>query len=1267
MKSLLFTSLILLSISPILIAQRQSIGFDHLRTDDGLSQGTIHVSFRSSDGYMWFGTSLGLNRYDGYGFVSYFPIPDDPTSVSGTFVTAMTEDKSGRLWVATRNNGISIYNKETDSFTRLSHDPANPATIPSNEVITLFTDSQRRVWVGCINGGLGRYNDETSDFTRFTHDPANPASFGGKNAYWIAEESPDAIWIQTEGPNVDRFDIPNNRFEHVTFEKNFRANYLDRRPILIDSRKNLWIGTTAMGAYRMNLNTRKIEHIPTSEQTIEGSIISVFYEAPSGEIWIGQEGVGIDIYDPRDGSYRDINSDPFDQTTLGSNSIYNIYGDPSGNVWVGTYREGVNSYSPYRYKFKKFARKPGNVNSLSHNSVLAIHGSASGGVWLGTDGGGLDYFDPKTETFKNYKHSDSDPNSIPTDVIKSIYEDKDGGLWLGTFAEGMSYFNPKTKTTRHFKYRESNPNSIGSSLVWAITEDAEGLLWCGLIEGGLSVYDRKKDQFKSYKNDPADPNSLSHNIVLTLARDSKDRIWIGNSQGLNLYDPKIDGFKRFNPNNDDPNAMFTGEVFTVREDQKGRLWIGSANGLLMYDESNDRFIRPEVNNRLPNKSINGILVDDKGNLWLATNKGLLKYHPDLDELTIYSKEDGLQGNEFNYTSSFKMPNGEMYLGGLAGFNSFIPAQIPENTYQPPIVFTELSVYDQVINPGDSLNGRVLISSPLNYLEEITFTHKENVFSFSFSSMDFTSPQRNEYKYMLEGFDEDWKLTDASQRTATYMNLTAGTYTLKVRGTNSDGIWSEKERALQILVLPPWWKTWWFRALVLTILVIIVILITRWRLNQIKTTRQLLEKKVEEATARVTTQNEELQAQRDSLQLAIKETDFVIREAVESGNFRARINLEGKSGEWKALGESINRLFASILAPFSGINEIVNAMASSDLTRRFSADAKGDVKSLTDNLNTALDNLSTLLKDITSQVETIGHSSQEMMVTSAEMNVSTGEIASAIAEMSNGAQNQVSKVDESSNLVEGILRFSNEMGDQAEAINQASLTGVQQSETGIELISKVDYSINDIIRLGNETDKSISVLSHRSIEISRVLNIISEIASQTNLLALNAAIESAKAGEAGRGFAVVAEEIRKLAEGSKNSAKEIEVLIDEVQKATEITAKITLQMNQSVQVGKEASTDASRAFAKIAESYDRTLKISEQIVTATRQQTEDISKVVGIMESVVVIAEETAAGTEQVASSSSELSSGMTEYSKRTQSVSEIVAQLKEKVGRFRLG
>lgn len=406
--------------------------------------------------------------------------------------------------------------------------------------------------------------------------------------------------------------------------------------------------------------------------------------------------------------------------------------------------------------------------------------------------------------------------------------------------------------------------------------------------------------------------------------------------------------------------------------------------------------------------------------------------------------------------------------------------------------------------------------------------------------------------------------------------------------------------------------------------------------------------------------------RDNLRGAISDVQSVIEQAGEEGNLSAKIDLEGRKGAWKEMAESVNILLESIMTPITALKEVTEAMSEGNLSRRYTAVAKGDVKVLSDGLNKAQKGLNTLLYHIIDQVMFLNRSSLELSTTSDEMNRNTGEIATAIVQMKDGATKQVVQVGEARERIDEILSSSDKMGNRSERITEAARTGVSHSQKGVEVLEEVISKIENISDLSEDTNQAMRILMDRSEEISRVLNVITDIAAQTNLLALNAAIEAAQAGEAGRGFAVVAEEIRKLAEDSKQSAQEIEKVIDLMHRDTRQTAHSVDQMNDSIKSGKESTNIAYEVFKEIAQSSEETLILSDEILRDSNDQRALVSEVVSLSESVVVIAEQTASGSEQMAGSSSELSTGMQNFSSRFKELSQIANSLDEEVKKFSL-
>ncbi len=1237
----------------------QSLRFSRLDTNDGLSNGVINCTLMDGKGYMWFGTENGLNRYNGYEFRIFSHDPNNQESISGNRIMAMKEDESENIYLATATGGLSIYHWKSETFTNYRQN-GESVGITSNDARDLTIDSKGNVWIATA-GGLELFDPETRSFQHFDlpSSPGNPTPGGEK----IIVSSNDAIWISAEDNQLHKFFPDKGTYESYEFlDSNITETVY---ALLEDHAGQIWVGTMANGVFVLD-NFGAFSNLNQANSAIGGNYIRALHQREDGKIWIGIDGAGISIYDPLENLFTYIQNNGFDPESLSSNAIYSIYEDDLNNIWVGTFKKGVNLYSPTRTKFIGFRNEPGNQNSLSHNSVLSLAQDRMGHIWMGTDGGGLNEYNPTTGQFRHWRNAQDDPGSISSDVVKSLMTDHSGKIWIGTYLRGLNVLDPITGEIRKFQNEPNNSNSLPDNSVWSLAEDQDHNIWMGFIASGLGKYDPSTESFELIRI--ADPgfNTLEDNKVDVILEDSDGWLWLGTETGGALrYDPTTGQKKRFVHNPDDSTTLPGNGVKIISKGRDGKIWIGTENGLCYFDQNTESFVSSASVSQLKFPTITGIQEDNSGILWLSSIQGLHRYDPYTDELRNFDKFDGVQG-EFNAVSQLQSSNGRFYFGGLDGVNSFDPENIPTNTYDPPIVLSSFNVFDKAVSKNEKVNDKVLYESPLSYVQELELGYEENVFSFEFSAMDFAVPQRNRYRYMLENFDADWIEVGASQREATYMNLKPGRYTFKVTGTNGDGIWSENSRQVKVTVLPPWWQTWWFRILAGLTLVGSILAFIRYRTYRNEKLRKLLEKEVTNATSKVLSQKNELESQRDNLQRAIEETNFVISEAVQSGNLAARISVDSKDGEWLELGKTINRLFDSILGPFTSINDIVNAMALGDLTKRMSGDYRGDILLLANNLNKALDNLTLLLHDIARQVETVGRSTELMLQSSNEMNTTTDEIAAAISEVSTGAATQVKKVDESSAMIELIQRLNEQVNEQAKAIYQQASNGVKKSENGRQVIEIVGKNMESIRTYSNSSNSSIEILMAKVKEISSILSVIQEIAAQTNLLSLNAAIEAAQAGDAGRGFAVVAEEIRKLAQGTKGSAFEIEQLIREVQNATESTSKVIKEMSDSIDEGENSAKQASESFFAIADSYERTLSQSENITQATGEQTEEVKKVVSITENVVVIAEETAAGAEEMAASSSQLSRGMDSYIEKSNEVSLIIENLKQKVAEFKL-
>jgi signal transduction histidine kinase/ligand-binding sensor domain-containing protein len=573
--------------------------------------------------------------------------------------------------------------------------------------------------------------------------------------------------------------------------------------------------------------------------------VRAILEDNTGRLWIGTEN-GLDQLDRTRNQFIHYHHDPGDPYSLSSNRIWSIFEDRTGVLWFGTYDGGLNKYNRSTDQFILYQHKSDVPNSLSENMVWSLCEDRNGMLWIGTFNGGLNKLDRNSDTFTVYQHDPSDPTSIISNDIRAILEDHTGSLWVGTNG-GLDRFDSKTETFTHYQNDPADPNSISDDQVRVLYEDSLGNLWIGTRTGGLNRFDRDLESFVRYQHDPDDPNSLSDDRVWSLYEDISGKLWVGTLGGINVLDPFGDHFTRYLHDPDDPQGPSNNSIFSFHEDSTGVLWVGTwGTGLDRFNPSSQTFTHFTEEDGLPNNVIYGIEVDGEGYLWLSTNWGLSKFDPRTETFRNYDISDGLQDREFNVGAHFRSDRGEMFFGGISGFNAFFPEQIQANPNPPPIVITSFAKFNQKVR------------TDLSEGEHIELSYKDNFISFEFAALDFTAPEKNQYAYMLEGFDQDW-VNVGTRRYASYTNLDGGKYVFRVKGSNSGGVWNEEGSTVRITVTPPISETWWFRGFVVLVLIGGVIGGYRLRVRTIERRSQELEDQVDERTREIERRTQELEA------------------------------------------------------------------------------------------------------------------------------------------------------------------------------------------------------------------------------------------------------------------------------------------------------------------------------------------------------------------------------------------------------------------------
>lgn len=883
LRSLYFSILIILAVwVQTTYAQKyDSVHFKHLTIEDGLPNNVVYTIFQDRWGFLWFGTRDGLNRYDGYRFTVYKPDPGNPHSLSHNIITTTYGDQRGFLWIGTEGGGLNRLDLTTETFMRYRHDPKNSNSLSHDRVTRIDQDASGAIWVGTFNG-LNRLDPSTETFTRYQHDPNDPGSLIHNLVEAVYVDKSGIVWLGTRG-GLDRLDPTTGKFTHYQHDPgNPHSPSSDQVVVIYPDKKAyiLWLGHLSGDLDQFDLRTGTFtlySHSSGDPDSLRSHEMKAIYQDRSGMLWIGMWNGGLSRFNPATGQFIRYQNQPTDPHSLNTDNIESIYEDREGLLWIGTRGGGLNILNPTQQQFGHHRHIPNDPNSLNDSEVRAIYEDKDGILWIGTDGGGLNRLDRGAQRWSHYRYDPTNPNSLSHDLAIAICEDPEGILWIGTQEGGLNRFDKRTERFQRYQNDPQDRKSLSNNTVYSCYMDRSGELWLG-TNGGLNRFDRKTRQFYHYQHDSQDPNSLSHNQVVAFYEDSLGFLWVGTRVGLNKFDRETETFMRYlhDPEN-------SASVFALREDQKGTLWVGTQVGLYQFDREAETLTLYTEKDGLPNNTILGILVDKQNNLWVSTHKGLSKFNSQTKTFRNYDVSDGLQSDEFIIVSYHQnLTSGEMFFGGINGFNAFYPELIQDNLYQPRVVLTDFRLFNQPIPVG----GNSILRKPIWLTalqgDRLVLNYDQSILSLEFSALSYMAPHKNRYRYKLEGLEDKWNEVGSDRRFVTYTRLKAGDYTFRVQGTNNHGIWSNKEVVLNLTVLPSWWETTWFRGTVFAGLVVLVFGGYRWRVHAMERRNRLLEMQVTERTRQLSQKTKELAESNQQLQIAKQEAELA-KEKAEVAN------------------------------------------------------------------------------------------------------------------------------------------------------------------------------------------------------------------------------------------------------------------------------------------------------------------------------------------------------------------------------------------------
>lgn len=825
---LIFIGSTLAILSYKLLAQSQDLKFTNITIEDGLSHSKVNCIYQDRQGFLWFGTNEGLNKYDGYNFTVFQPDPDDPHSISANLIRCILEDRNGNFWIGTEAGGLNRYDRNNKRFVHFTSDSASEIRLSGNNINSIIEDNQGNLWLG-TNHGIDRFDWTQKQVKHYLPYPSNQNLHLSNEVLVIFEDSHATLWIGTLGGGLCAFDREHQKFSYYRHDEKNRFSIGDNEiySIYEDLKGDLWIGTMNGGLNRFDRASQRFHRYYPGPDNSESTTIRAILDAGSGKLWVGNRS-GLYLFDRQTNHFRYYSHDPNNPYSLVQNSVQTIFKDAKGDLWIGT-RGGISYLNTSNLPFIHYRADVNNPRCLNRQAVYAMLEDRTGDLWFGTEHGGLNHLNRKTGRFTYYMHDNQNPNSLSVNNIKALLEDRQGNLWVGTFNGGLNVYDRQTKRFIHYWHDENDPSSLAIDNVMALFEDSDGNIWVGTFGGGLDRFNRKTRRFEHLLTEW---HQLGFNNIYCFWLDNQNQLYLGAGQSrVAAFDLKTQKFTPYRLNHHINNV----DVRAVYQDRAGRLWFGTVGaGLYRFNPSDSSYHVYTQKDGLPSNIVYGILEDDTGILWLSTTNGLSQFNPQTGMIKNYYKENGLQSDQFNYNAYLKTRDGQMLFGGINGVTAFYPQQIQQNTFVPPVVITDFKIFNRPVTIGGE---HPILSQDISQTQAIRLSHKHSVFSFEFVALNYAIPEQNQYAYKMEGFETDWNYV-GNRRFATYTNLDPGTYTFRVKAANNDGVWNEAGTAIEITITPPFWKMLWFKI----ILALLILLTINHFVNYLRQKRNLLKAK-----------------------------------------------------------------------------------------------------------------------------------------------------------------------------------------------------------------------------------------------------------------------------------------------------------------------------------------------------------------------------------------------------------------------------------------
>ncbi|WP_407430534.1 two-component regulator propeller domain-containing protein [Arcticibacter sp.] len=767
----------------------QKIHFRNYTVADGLCSNTIWDIEQDEQGYMWFGTKYGLNRFDGYEFKSYQHHKDDPSSIGNNFIRKIFKYDRKTFWIGT-DGGVYLFNLESQKFKLF--EPLGKIFI--NDITRVKNGD---IWIATKEKGAYRYQYKTGRLQHYGSFEDSAFRLSSNEVSKIVEDDDGNIWLGTYGKGIDVLRSGSSRIDR--YRADGKKGSLSHDAV-IDLYKDLegriWVGTMSGGLNLFNSSSNSFTVFKrTAGNSISDNLVRGIFQPKPGVLYIATEkGLNVlDISTKKFTAYQHRSNDPY---SISDDAVYTVFKDNKNGIWSGTFFGGVNYHNEDLPAFEYYYSS-GGQNSLSGNAVSAFLESGKDNFWIGTEDGGLSYFDSASKTFHKYPFR-ANQDTLSYHNIHALYEDRNNNVWIGMYTGGLNIYNPRTGKIRRYTNDPADPSSLSDNSVYSIDEDGKGRIWVSTISG-LNVYDPEKDKFLRIRG-----GNLDKMCIYQVCQDSEQNLlWIATyDNGLLSLDPDTKIIQRYSYS-EKPGSISSNKVITLFDDRKGNLWVGTdGGGLNLFDKKTKTFKVYGDDYGIKSAVIFGIVEDDKGKLWLSTNSGIYEFDPKTKKERNFGRWDNLQSQQYNYKSYYKSSSGKLYFGGIKGFNAFYPDSIRRSNDAAVITFTNFQLFNKDVDVQEDNSP---LEQAINFTKHITLRYDQSVISFEYAALYYQAPEKARYAYKMEGFDKDWNLV-GQQRKATYTNLPPGDYVFKVAEMEGGAISERSVSSIQVTIKPPFYKT-----------------------------------------------------------------------------------------------------------------------------------------------------------------------------------------------------------------------------------------------------------------------------------------------------------------------------------------------------------------------------------------------------------------------------------------------------------------------------